>query len=130
MKANKLKVLLLGAYFFTQLVFAANPSSYFDEEGVILTGTVKVKVFPAPPKNEDIGDKEEIYRYLILDHPIDVFDKKNNSDSQENIETIHIVPIDDSWSDQFINKHVRVIGKLYSRVIRTVMLVNKFEIIK
>ena len=36
MKANKLKVLLLGAYFFTQLVFAANPILYFDEEGVLI----------------------------------------------------------------------------------------------
>jgi len=98
---------------------------------------------------ECIGDKEEIYRYLILDHPIDVVPQKGGTDSQnelqKNVKTIQIVKVEDTyadsfvdpnkrkhsnWSNELIGKHIRVIGSLYSRVVRVVMVANYFEEVK
>lgn len=163
MKA-KLIVLSLIASFCTSLTFAANPVLHYQPETVTLTGIIKVEKFPAPPKDEYIGDKAEIYRHLVLDRPIDVLPQKGDSDAdnevQRNVKDIQIVKLEDyedfdtwvckrchqqnqfskdkecgkcansNWSDQLIGKHVRVTGRLYSRVVRIVMIGNHFEEIK
>lgn len=132
-------------------VFAANQVFHYQPKIVTLSGIIKVEKFPAPPKNECIGDKEEIYRYLELDHPIDVVPQKTDSEAknelQEDVKTVHLVKIEDhnadsdaldhvidpersNWTDKFIGKHVRVTGKLYSRIARIVMLAEHFEEVK
>jgi hypothetical protein len=146
---TKLGLLCLIAYFSVSLAFAANPLLHYQPTTVTLTGIMKVEKFPAPPKKECIGDKEEIYRYLILDHPIDVVPEKSDTDPknelQKNVTTVQVVKIEDTYADSFIEpnkrmhsnwsnklteKHVRVVGNLYSRVVRVVMLANHFEEIK
>ena len=157
----KLILLFLTICLFTSLSFAANKIFHYDPEQVTLTGIIKVKKFPAPPKNERIGDKAETYRYLVLDRPIDVFPQKNdsaaNNELQKNVKDLQIVRLEDcddfdtwvcercrqqnqfsknkkceqcsnsNWSDSLIGKRVRITGKLYSRVVRIVMIANHFE---
>ena len=146
---TQLSLLCLTAYFSVSLAFAANPVLHYQPATVTLTGIMKVKKFPAPPKKEGIGDKEEVYRYLILDRPIDVIPQASDTDSQnefqKNVKTVQIVKIEDTYADSFIEpnkrmhsnwsneltgKHVRIIGSLYSRVVRVVMLASHFEEIK
>lgn len=162
---NKLTIFLLIILVSPLSVFAANQSLHYEPEIVTLTGIIKVEKYPAPPKNETIGDKEEIYRYLVLDHPIDVVPQKSDStkknELQENVKEVQIVRIEDcykaynakceyyyeqnqlsknkktnnqcpysKWSDKFINKHVRITGTLYSRMVRVVMVARRFEVIK
>lgn len=157
----ELILLFLTTCFFTSLSFAANEIFHYDPVQVTLTGIIKVKKFPAPPKNERIGDKAETYRYLVLDRPIDVFPQKNdsaaNNELQKNVKDLQIVRLEDgddfdtlvyerchqqnqfpknkecaqcsnsNWSDKLVGKRVRVTGKLYSRVVRIVMIANHFE---
>lgn len=135
--------------FYISLACAATPVLHYQPEAVTLTGIMKVEKFPAPPKKECIGDKEETYRYLILDHPIDAVPQKGDTDSQnelqKNVKTIQIVKVEDTyadsfvdpnkrkrsnWSNKLIGKHIRVMGSLYSRVVRVVMVANHFEEVK
>lgn len=132
---------LLTYYIFVRSIITAKRIAHYQPATVILTGIIKAKKFPTPPKNENIGDKEEIYRYLELDYPLDVIPQKTDSDIKNetlrNVTTIQIVRIEDdtnskktaysNWSDSFIGKHVRVTGKLYSRVVRVIILAEHFE---
>jgi len=148
MKA-KLIVPSLIISFYTSLACATNPVLHYQPEAVTLTGIMKVAKFSAPPKKECIGDKEETYRYLILDHPIDVVPQKGDTDSQnelqKNVKTVQVVKVEDTyadsfvdpnkrkhsnWSNKLISKHICVIGSLYSRVVRVVMMANHFEEVK
>jgi|GEM_PF-6775289 len=147
----KIIIFFLFAYFTPPLVFAANQVVHYQPAVVTLNGIIKVRKFPAPPKNECIGDKEEIYRYLDLDRPIDVVPQKIDNEAknelQKDVKIVHIVKIEDynadsdafdrvidpirsNWADKFIGKHVRVTGKLYSRIARVVMLAEHFEEVK
>jgi hypothetical protein len=133
----------------SSLVLAANQIVHYQPEMITLTGIIKVEEFPTPPKKECIGDKKEIYRYLLLDHSVDVVpaegDVDSNNELQENVNDVQIVKIEDTyadsfinsdkrkhsnWSEKFVGKHLRVTGTLYSRVIRIVMIANHFEEIK
>jgi len=136
--------IFIATYLPAPLAFTANQIFHYQPEVTTLTGVIKIEKFFAPPKNENIGDKEETYRYLVLDSPIDIVPRKNdterNNELQRNVETIQVVRIEDSniyethehsnWSDKLINKHVHVTVRLYSRVVRAVILATHFEIIK
>lgn len=163
---TKIIIIFCITYFWTLFAYAANPIFHYQPAKIILTGIVKVKIFPAPPKNEDeFGDTKEVYRYLVLDQPIDVLPQKgdldNGNEALKNVKDLQVVKIEDyesndswicercreqnqpakrdencgqclnsNWSDKLVNKHVRVTGELYSRVVRIVMIANHFEEIK
>jgi len=162
----KSTIFLLVALILSIPIFADNTALHYEPEIATLTGVIKVKKYPAPSKSEAIGDKEEIYRYLVLDYPVDVLPQKSDKTKknwlQENITEVQVVRIEDyykvyrseecenyyqqkqssknkksnsqcsysNWSDEFINKHVRITGILRSRIVRVVMVANNFEIIK
>jgi hypothetical protein len=149
MKNKFIEFLLVICLVIPLSTLAANQERHCQPEKVTLSGVLKITIFPAPPKKEYIGDKKEIYRYLILDSPINVVPQKGDLDKdnelQEDIKDIQIVRVEDTyddsfidknqrkhsnWSDKFIDKHIIVSGMLYSRVIRVVMIAEHFAEIK
>lgn len=100
---NKMLTCLLTMCFFMPPALAANQVFHYDPEAATIAGIIKIKKFPAPPKSENIGDKEEIYRYVILDQPIDVvpqkIDKNRPFELQKNVKEIQIVRIEDIFKN-------------------------------
>jgi len=90
---------------------------YYEPEISVLSGILRSQKFYGPPNYGETPkiDRIETFYILILDSPINVLSKKNDefNEPERNIRDIQLVILDYSTFRTYLNKSIRVSGKLF-----------------